>query len=714
MRTVSTDLMPGGELVRPRFTDGTFDAPLPLDEHFVERFLAPEAKPAQLVIQGPRGSGLTTALRSLAAIAASPPPGCRARAAVLAADLLGGDPRPALAKLASGEAILFLDLSVTPFDSSGPRLQRFLRDADERRRLGLESLDAFSIVVAGTDLEPLVHWARKRAAPRLELAELAPWGDDELLELLGTSPRYLERRAQLMAELPPIARGTNLLRLPRTARWIVDAALELDPGTPITLSHLYANVLDTLSPGAIEVIKKGGSLAREDVAAALAETPALVEELAVLYAVSPRTTRFLLAGAGHVKIKRARKDRAPLTLHGLDHFIEAGTFLRAIASGPTMNVPVPACPKKPAFPFIREMITEHAKATLRGWLATPEHVADATAATVLWACGERPPLDARNGPVNLDGAALDLADLSGMQLFASRFKGTELHRASLVGANLANALFDGTEAAGAVFDGAQATKARFFKAQLGGASFVKADLNRASFIMARVAGASFAGAEVCDALVSLCDLTNADFAAANLLGGRIHGGTLAGANFSAAVLSKARLAGLDLTTTCFAVASLHWAELKACNLSGLDLSSVPGEKATFQDCDLSATSFKGAKLGLARFEHCRARDVSFVDADLRDARFVNVNFHAGSARAGMLLGKPALEGSMTGFYVEGTTDDAWASPESIRQASFQGADLRAATFESTNLFRVDFRGAILLPALRAQALKDGAILDPEA
>ena len=96
--------------------------------------------------------------------------------------------------------------------------------------------------------------------------------------------------------------------------------------------------------------------------------------------------------------------------------------------------------------------------------------------------------------------------------------------------------------------------------------------------------------------------------------------------------------------------------------------------------------------------------------DLRHTRFQDVTFHAGQTRSGLLAGKPALEGSKTGYYLEGTTDDAWASPESLRQASFGDADLRGATFENVDLFHIDFRGTLLDDALRSQARQAGAIL----
>jgi uncharacterized protein YjbI with pentapeptide repeats len=66
---------------------------------------------------------------------------------------------------------------------------------------------------------------------------------------------------------------------------------------------------------------------------------------------------------------------------------------------------------------------------------------------------------------------------------------------------------------------------------------------------------------------------------------------------------------------------------------------------------------------------------------------------------------------MTGYYAEGSTDDAWTPPEAIRSASFRGCDLRGSRFIDCDLSRVDLRGAALDPPLRDLARKHGAILD---
>jgi uncharacterized protein YjbI with pentapeptide repeats len=148
-----------------------------------------------------------------------------------------------------------------------------------------------------------------------------------------------------------------------------------------------------------------------------------------------------------------------------------------------------------------------------------------------------------------------------------------------------------------------------------------------------------------------------------------------------------------------------------CALAAVEIDELDARCATFIHCDLSGTSFRRANLSQAGFEECWANGATFDGADLRDARFVGVDFHGGSSRAGLLIDKPALEGNKTGFYVEGAVDEAWASPESLAHASFRNCDLRGARFAETNLFRVDFRGARLDEVVRGQVVAAGGIVD---
>src|SRR5262249_4140876 len=144
--------------VRPRFTDGTFEEPLLLEEHFEERLAA---RPCQLAIMGLRGSGLTTALAVLAEVARD-----HGRLPLFASELLKEEPLEARRRVGTQGAILFVDLSVTPIG----------RDALVLRALGPALLRALDLVVCGHRLGPFLRWT---GIDEGALVHLAPWGKDE-------------------------------------------------------------------------------------------------------------------------------------------------------------------------------------------------------------------------------------------------------------------------------------------------------------------------------------------------------------------------------------------------------------------------------------------------------------------------------------------------------------------------------------------------------
>ncbi|HZU98509.1 MAG TPA: pentapeptide repeat-containing protein [Planctomycetota bacterium] len=680
-------------LVRPRFTDGTFDAPLLLEEHFEETILSGSRR--HIFIEGARGSGLTTALALLAQIAR------RHGFSPLFAGELVEQRRDALAKLALPRSVLFADLSVTPLG----------RDLELLRALGPRFLQEHALVVVGSRLGPLLRWSRIDPEAKVELA---PWGKDELVELLGTDS-YRESRPRLLAALSRLEKGKKLLARPRTARWIVEAALRLDEGEPCTLSRLYANVLDDLSPATIALAKR---TARLDRTARELEGFDLEEVLAV-YDVSSRAARALVRNQ-----KPLRGASPPLLLEGLHDFLEAGAVVKEIACedpstrarpggpGPSLRTGSVA-PKlqREVLPFVAEMLTPALLEKLEGWLAATVKAplgAESCAASILHACGR--PLTRDLEKAELEDAFLAGADLKGANLEYATLSCADVASARFDEARLSAAILTGADASGASFDRADMGGATLKDAQLYGASFRAAKLNGAWLTNASAEGACFAGAVLVGARVGAGAFQRADFTDASLRGATIGGTELAEADFTGADMNAAQLLDLDLRESRFLPASLVSAHFKNCRLSELDLAGLVADAATFHCCELSGTRLKGAHLRGARF-FVRAHDATFEDANLQNAVFSKCNFHAGSSRSGLLLGKPALEGNMTRFYQEGTTDDAWASPDSIVVASFRGADLRGASFFDTDLFRVDFRGALMSDGLRAEALRQGAILD---
>ena len=68
-------------------------------------------------------------------------------------------------------------------------------------------------------------------------------------------------------------------------------------------------------------------------------------------------------------------------------------------------------------------------------------------------------------------------------------------------------------------------------------------------------------------------------------------------------------------------------------------------------------------------------------------------FHMGSSRSGLLFDVPPGEGSRTGYYTDDYHDLGYVDPAQIRKANLCGADLRGATVKGADFYLVDLRGA---------------------
>jgi len=689
-----------GGFVRPRYTDGEVDEPLPLEDRFRELVLDPDAPPARVLIAGRAGSGVTTTLGWLAEIA-----GERA----VGVDDLGDDLGPLLAE----DRILFLDFSPTPADAArwtrGLNLVLAARPRLAEVRVVIGGAFAPDGFGAGA-VESSLSTALAAAGP-VHVLGLAPWSRDDLLELLGSCPRLRAARGRLFEALGADPDVAELVRHPRAARYLVEAALALGEDEPATRTRLYANVLDALHAGTIaalrELVPRDATVADALAAIRRAGEARDPRELAELFqltrAVAARLARgeVVPEGLGPVPLD--------LALPGLHHFIQAGERLQAIARGELG----PGVPPREHFPYLRELLQPGVAARLRAALTDGEAdgKADAAAATILWAAGEAPPLSCTRRPLRLGGAVLDEIELPGGHLVGVDLGRASLREARLAGARLLGATLVQADLGGAVLDGADLADADFFAARAARASLRGAWAEGVRLVGADLRGAALEGAHLKGAHLSRTKLDEAALSGASLTHATLDGCAVDGATFDDADLTGARLESLDLRRAAFEPRRLVDAQLLDCDVAEQDLEGVEGPGALLVRCDLSATRFDRAALEGARFSACRAHEASFVGADLRRASFAKVNFHAGSSRAGLLLDQAPMEGSKTGFYSEGATDDAWAPPESIRTADFRGADLREATFVDCDLFRVDLRGARLSPELEAQARQAGAILE---
>ncbi len=749
--------------VRPRYDDGTFDDPLLVEDLLLDRVLVGDER-RRLVVLGERGSGLTTTIAWARALVVA-----SGRRALELDDLVppSGAPTPAevVGLLADGQGVLLLDLSVSGGARDGRTAGLFARDLPGWPGTS-ELVTGGRAVVAGHARFTGAGRGRQRwqaAADGVlgasglhgvdrDAVRLAPWGPDDLVELLG-APGWRERRARLLAGLAGCA---GLLGRPRAARWLVDAAAGLAEGEEATLGRLYANVLDRLAPDALEVLRhlRGGgpevaleALTRAihtargatDTAALPAdELPLLLPSAAVvdLFELADEVVARLAPASEPVLLGRtslANPRRGPLAglvLPGLADLLQAGEAL----AGLTRGVCPPAAPRGWR-PFLAELWTEGHTATLGRWLAGDDPARHAPAASLLWARGLTPPLDGglHAGADPPRRLSLEEADLEGLQapgvdlsraaLLSTRLAGARLPGARLVDASLIRADLDGADLAGADLSQVHALevglrRATLREACLEEAVLLRCDLSGADLTDARLDGARLGGTRLAGAWLAGARLVGASVtfeepapSAAIALRHAAEWRSLAGLDLSGADLTRARLVGLDLRRAVVRPATLRQATLRDCHLGELELDGLLAENLELEGVDLTGTSLREARLGGAKLRGCRAHGLVLDGADLRLTAWSRVSFHVGSTRSGLLVGAPALEGSMTGLYAAEAAVDERLAPDDACAASLRGCDLRWARFEGTSLFKVDLRGARLDPPLREQARRDGALLD---
>ncbi|MCA8923577.1 MAG: pentapeptide repeat-containing protein [Planctomycetes bacterium] len=682
-------------LVRPRYTDAEVVDPLPLWDRFQEACLG-EGEPPVFLVVGRRGSGITTALGYLAArcleagwqVVSFP-----------SAEPLPPEPPP--------RALLLVDLSVTPLDAAG--LDGFAQQA-------LPAGWARAPVLVGvsqareTPAPTLLRLVEERVPPagraRVQVT-LAPWGQDDLIELLG-SEAYREQRAAVLGRLAALPGIEEPLRRPWSARLLIEAVCALAPGEPPTLAKVYANVLDALCPTTLDVLRdlSGTALTRRELGRFPLELEREAAEELSLLLQTPREVAEHMVREDAPTPTEFEAELGTLLLPGLASFVQAGECVRWLTQG---EEPPPLRPDW--VPFFPDLAGPELLRTLTRWLSEPNPPvhADGAMATILHACGQALPFGRRQLLVQgaiLRGVAAASADLSGSRFENANLAGADLTGADLRGSSWSQCCLDGARGAELVADaswwrGCALADASFPRSQSRGLRCESCDLP----------GSDWSESRLQDTRFEDCDLSRATFRGAQLAGCTFDRGRLDGATFSGARVSHGRFEYLDLSAADLGGARLERTVFVRCGLAGVHLGLAGAAEGEWLVCDLSGADFAGVPLPKARFCRCLANGADFSRCDLRDAVFEEVRFELGSTREGLLLGEPASEGTRSGYYAEGTTDDAWATQPDLPLASFREADLRGASF-SGSLFRLDLRGATLDPELRARAKREGALLDP--
>jgi uncharacterized protein YjbI with pentapeptide repeats len=190
--------------------------------------------------------------------------------------------------------------------------------------------------------------------------------------------------------------------------------------------------------------------------------------------------------------------------------------------------------------------------------------------------------------VNLQGANLEYADLSGANMQGSKLTGANLQHALLLGANIQDA--------------------ELSRAKLQHAELAFANLQRSSALDSDFRDANLRGTDLRYSKISSSDFRNANFANANL--------------------ENADMRYTDMRNAKLASASLHNTDISRSNLEDISAPFANFSGSNLQGSDLSKAGLLGSNLRRANLQSSNMveadiRGVDLTDADLTEANLRN-------------------------------------------------------------------------------------------
>ncbi len=166
----------------------------------------------------------------------------------------------------------------------------------------------------------------------------------------------------------------------------------------------------------------------------------------------------------------------------------------------------------------------------------------------------------------------------------------------------------------AQIQGADDAHRDFSGEDLSGLDLTGSNLPGANFAGAKLAGCRFTRANLCGAIFTQTSLDGAEFLGANLDDADFNGARGERVGFAAISGRNIRFVGAELTETSFVQSDLQEGDFRGAVLSNAHL----------RDAHLQNADFTKAKLQHADLESADIRGVSFVDADLCEARLKSI------------------------------------------------------------------------------------------
>jgi uncharacterized protein YjbI with pentapeptide repeats len=166
--------------------------------------------------------------------------------------------------------------------------------------------------------------------------------------------------------------------------------------------------------------------------------------------------------------------------------------------------------------------------------------------------------------------------------------------------------------------------ANLFQASLSGADLREANLSRADLFRANLFQASLSRADLREANLSGTDLRGANLSNANLNNANLRGANLFQASLSGANINRADLNGADLSNANLFQANLNGADLSNANLSGASLYGTDFFGADLSRADLSRAVLVRTNLINTTLKDCNIYGISVWDILLNGAKQLNL------------------------------------------------------------------------------------------
>ena len=340
---------------------------------------------------------------------------------------------------------------------------------------------------------------------------------------------------------------------------------------------------------------------------------------------------------------------------------------------------------------------------------------------------------ARLEKADLRGARMRMADLSYAILTDADMRDGSLmvvHDGDYIEAVPDNSKFSRADASGAIFDHAKLSNNFISQTDLSdtilkGTKFVNADLSDSVLSGAIIEGVDFSDA----------DLSGADMEGAVIVKSYFRRTKLADTNFVGAILEdleiyetnldEARLLQLEESDQngVWEMIKNHntWmkshgkdgarGDLSSYSLSGMNLSGLPVSLMNFKHSAMRKVSFDRSFLLSGDLSYCDLREASFVETDLRGAKFERANMQKAvlkKVQGGPLTINEPTTYTMPLDFTKAKLMEANLARGVFRKASFKGANLTEANLSRADFEGADFENANLTDAKLSDANFEGA------